>query len=100
MILRDLVAGIDSSTTASKALVVDARGNVVASGRASLPLLMPRSGWHGQPASSWWEPACTALREAIAQVDPRRLAAVCICAQRETFVITDEEGKPLADALL
>ncbi len=100
MIMQDLVIGIDSSTTASKALVVDACGNVVASGRASLPLLMPRSSWHEQPASSWWEGACTALREVVAQVNPRRLAALCICPQRETFVVTDEDGKPLADALL
>jgi sugar (pentulose or hexulose) kinase len=100
MILQDLVIGIDSSTTACKALVVDSSGNVVASGKALLPLLMPRSSWHEQPASSWWEAACAALREAVAQINPCRLAALCICAQRETFVVTDEEGKPLANALL
>lgn len=97
---RDLVIGVDSSTTACKAIVVDTRGNVVASGRASLPMLKPRSTWHEQPADSWWEAACQALHEAIAQVDSDRLAALCIAAQRETFVVTDEDGHPLANALL
>ena len=97
---QDLVIGLDSSTTACKAVVVDACGAVVSSGRAALPILMPRSSWHEQPADSWWEAACEALRQATAQVDNRRLAAMAIAAQRETFVIADEAGHPLANALL
>jgi sugar (pentulose or hexulose) kinase len=97
---QDLVIGLDSSTTACKAVVVDTSGNVVSSGRASLPILKPRSSWHEQPADSWWAAACQALREAAAQVDHCRLAAMCIAAQRETFVVADEDGHPLANALL
>jgi len=69
-------------------------------GGAPLPMLKPRSSWHEQPADSWWEATCHALREAAAQVDSHRLAALCIAAQRETFVVADEDGHPLANALL
>ena len=100
MISEPLVIGLDSSTTACKAIVVDPRGNVVAGGQASLPMIRPRSGWHEQPADSWWEAACQALQQAVAQVDAKRLAALCVAAQRETFVVTDEAGHPLDHALL
>jgi sugar (pentulose or hexulose) kinase len=97
---RDLVIGIDSSTTSCKAVVWDACGKALAVGRAPLPMLKPRPAWHEQPAGAWWEAACQALRAAAAQVDPTRLAGVCISAQRETFVLGDEAGEPLGNALL
>ncbi len=97
---QDLVIGLDSSTTACKAVVWDLQGKAVAVGRAPLPMIMPRPGWHEQPAVAWWEAALQALRNAAAQVEPGRLAAISISAQRETFVITDAAGEPLGNALL
>ncbi len=97
---RDLVIGIDSSTTSCKAIIWDMRGTALAVGRASLPMLKPQPAWHEQPAESWWEAAQHALKEAVASVDSRRLAALCITAQRETFVVTDEDGQPLCPAML
>jgi xylulokinase len=100
MTSRDLVIGLDSSTTACKVIVVDLRGSVVSCGRADLPIEKPRASWHEQPADSWWESACRALREATSGVDRERIAGMAIAAQRETFVLTDECGQPLANALL
>jgi xylulokinase len=97
---KDLVMGIDCSTTASKVLVWDAQGNAVAEGRGTIPLRMPRPTWHEQPADSWWTATVQALRAAITQIDARRLAALCITHQRETFVPVDENGQPLRDAIL
>ena len=94
----DLVIGLDCSTTACKAIIADTCGNVLAMGRAMMPMVTPRSSWHEQPADSWWEASCQALREAAVQVEPARLAALCIAAQRETFVITDGDGHPLVNA--
>jgi sugar (pentulose or hexulose) kinase len=100
MASRDLVLGLDSSTTACKAIIVHMQGNVVSAGRADLPIEKPRASWHEQPAESWWESACRALREAASGIDRERLAGMAIAAQRETFVPTDESGHPLANALL
>jgi xylulokinase len=97
---KDLVIGLDSSTTACKAIIVDTRGNVVSTGRADLPIEKPRASWHEQPADSWWEAACRALREAVSGIDCERLAGMAIAAQRETFVVTDDSGHPVANALL
>ena len=99
-VARDLVIGVDCSTTASKAVVWDGQGTPLAEGRQSFPLLMPRPGWHEQQAEPWWEATCTALREATARIDPRRLAALCLTHQRETFVPVDEAGRPLRTAMV
>jgi len=97
---RDLVIGLDCSTTACKAIVWDKNGKPLAVGRAPLPMLKPRPAWHEQPAGSWWDATVQALQEATRQIDPGRLAALCIAPQRETFVVTDEAGWPLIDSLL
>ena len=97
---KDLVIGIDCSTTASKVLVWDVQGNAVAEGRGAIPLQMPRPTWHEQPADAWWTATVQALRAAVNPIDVQRLAALCITHQRETFVPVGESGQPLRDAIL
>ena len=82
----DLVIAVDSSTTASKAVIWDRHGQAVAEGRAGFPLLNPQPGWYEQRAASWWESTAQALRAATGQIDPQRIGAICITHQRESFV--------------
>ncbi len=98
--LHDLVIGLDCSTTACKAIAWDRHGNPQAIGRAPLPMNKPRPAWHEQPAQSWWDATVQALLQVTEKIDPRRVAAVCIAPQRETFVVTDESGRPRIDSLL
>jgi xylulokinase len=96
----DLVVGIDCSTTAAKAIVFDAGGAALASGRSELRLEMPRPGWHEQDPRWWWDAVRLATAEALAQVDASRIAAVAISHQRETFACLDAAGEPLRPAPL
>jgi sugar (pentulose or hexulose) kinase len=96
----DLVMGLDASTTACKSIVWDRQGNAIAEGRAPLPLLAPRPGWHEQPAECWWQAAAQSMRQAAGQINPRRLAALCIAPQRESFVPVDAGGQPLRNGIL
>ncbi len=97
---RDLVIGVDCSTTASKAVVWDADGHAVAEGRCPLSIVSPRPGWHEQAADSWWAATSRALRQVAFQVDALRLAGLCVTHQRETFVPVDSEGVALRPGLL
>ncbi|MCU0493377.1 MAG: FGGY-family carbohydrate kinase [Chloroflexaceae bacterium] len=97
---KDLVLAVDSSTTATKAIVWDKNGHAVAEGRATFPLLNPHPGWYEQRADEWWTATAQALRDATAQIDARRLAAICMTHQRETFVPVDEQCNPIRDAIL
>ena len=80
--------------------MLDAAGGVRAEGRSAFPVLAPRVGWHEQPAEGWWDAAGEALRQATRSVDTGRLAALCITAQRETFVPVGEDGSPLRPGIL
>jgi xylulokinase len=83
---QDHVIGIDCSTTATKAVVWDERGGAVAEGRATFGLSSPRPDWGEQNAEDWWESTKTAIRRAAQVVDTRRIGAIGITHQRETFV--------------
>jgi xylulokinase len=98
--MRDLVLGLDSSTTAVKVIVWDLMGQAVASGRQPIDVLQPHPGWHEQPAESWWTACCAAIQQAIANIDVQRLAGLSISHQRETFVPVDFAGTPVRNAIL
>lgn len=95
-----LVIGIDSSTTACKAIAWGCTGRAVAEGRATYELLQPKPNWYEQDAEAWWGGMCDALRVLIDQIDPSRVEAVCITHQRESFVPVDRHGIPLHNAIL
>lgn len=97
---RDLVIGIDSSTTASKAVVWDRNGRAVAEGRATFELSEPQAGWGEQNPEDWWTATSTAIRRAAQSIDARRVAALCITHQRESFACVTEAGHPLRPAML
>ncbi len=97
-----LVLGIDASTTACKAVVWDLHGCAAAEGRAAIPLSKPRPLWHEQSAEAWWDALLIAVRAALGDRPDlaRRIAAVSIAPQRETFVPVDATGAPLRPAIV
>lgn len=96
----DLVIGIDSSTTACKAIAFDKRGHAVAEGRDSIPLSNPRPGWMEQEVSDWTGSLAKALRQLTKRVKPDRIAALAISNQRESFAQFDVKGKALRPGTL
>ena len=97
---EDYVIGIDCSTTATKAIVWDERGNAIAEGRGTFGLLSPHPDWGEQNAEDWWESTKTALRCATQVVDTGRIGAIGITHQRETFVCVNEDDHPIRPAIL
>src|SRR5512145_1123122 len=97
---KDLVIGVDSSTTATKAIAWDRHGRAVAESRMPIEMFSPQPDWNEQRAEDWWSALCTVLRDLAARLDPSRFAALCITNQRETFVPVDAEGRSLRPAIL
>ena len=100
MSTKDLVIGIDSSTTACKAIAWNSSGQLIAESRASYPTKSPQPNWYEQNAVDWWTALCAVLGDVAAQVGNQRIAAVCITNQRETFVPVDTSGQALRSAIL
>ncbi len=96
----DLVIGIDSSTTATKAIAWDRRGRMVAEGRAPVAMRSPRPGWFEQSVEDWWSSLCAALGDLLGRIDPGRIAALAVSNQRETVGFLDSRGAELRPAIL
>lgn len=98
-----LVIAVDSSTTATKALIVDADGAVAAQGRATYPMATPARDHYEQDATHWVTAAHTAIGTAVAALshsDRHRVTGVCVTPQRQTFVLCDDDGQPRRPAIL
>ena len=92
----DLVIGIDSSTTAAKAIAWTPDGRAVAEGRAPIALANPRPGWFEQEVDDWWTSCATALRQVTATVDPARIAGIVhLQSARDFRAIRSRRDRPL-----
>jgi xylulokinase len=94
------VLGVDSSTTATKAVVWNRDGRAVAEGRETFALAIPRPGWHEQEAEDWWRSTVAAIRGALESVEPADIEAIGLTHQRETFACLDEDGRALRPAIV
>ncbi len=97
---RNLVVGLDCSTTATKAIAFDLNGRMAAYGSEPIPLSSPRPNWYEQDPADWWRSAQKALRKISRQVDSRRIKALAVSNQRETFVALNGNGRPLRPAIV
>lgn len=92
---KDLVIGIDSSTSATKAIAWDRNGHAIAEGRMAIALHNPQAGYFEQDPEEWWGSTAKALRDLTGQIDADRIAALAISNQRETFSAFTEDGVAL-----
>jgi xylulokinase len=92
--------GIDVSTTASKAIVVDPSGNVLASQSHPHSLSTPKPLWSEQDPQEWWDASAASLREVLKQVSPDDIAAIGLTGQMHGLTPLGRDGQPLRPALL
>jgi sugar (pentulose or hexulose) kinase len=97
---RDLVIGIDSSTSATKAIAWNREGQAVGEGRSSIPMSNPQPGYFEQEPADWWASTVAALQALGAQVDLGRVVALAVSNQRESFGTFSEDGASLRPATL
>ena len=94
--------GIDTSTTGSKALLVDGDGNVVAVASAPHTLQTPRPLWSEQHPEEWWAAVVTAIQQVLATagVSGADVVAVGLTGQMHGLVLLDSDGAVLRPAIL
>ena len=100
--MTDLVLGIDVSTTATKAVLIDAGGAVRGIGIAEYDLQTPHPLWSEQDPASWWTGARAAIPEALAAAGATgdQVAAVGLTGQMHGAVLLDVAGAVLRPAIL
>jgi xylulokinase len=94
--------GIDTSTTSSKALIIDDQGNVIAVASNPHTLQTSKPLWSEQDPREWWEAVSASIRSVLekAGVGGERIAAVGLTGQMHGLVLLDESGNVLRPAIL
>ena len=97
-----LLLGVDVSTTATKAILVDPDGAVRGIGSAEYGYDIPRPGWSEQDPTLWWDGAQTAIRGALsaAGVDGSEVGAIGLTGQMHGSVLLDASDEPVRPAIL
>jgi len=94
--------GIDVGTSGTKALVMDADANVLATATGEHDVLVPRPGWSEQDPDQWWLAAVEAVRAAVAKagVDASQAAGIGLSGQMHGLVLLDDAGRPVRPSLI
>jgi xylulokinase len=96
------VLGIDVSTTATKAVMVDGSGTVVGSGTSEYDFDVPRPGWTEQDPGLWWDGAVASIRsvQRSTGVAADDVAAIGLTGQMHGAVLLDAADSVLRPAIL
>lgn len=94
--------GIDTSTTATKALLIDERGEVVGVAATTYSYETPRPLWSEQNPSLWWDATIRSIEQLLKETGtaPGEIAALGLTGQMHGLVLLDESGEVLRPAIL
>lgn len=96
------VMGIDVSTTATKAVLIDEDGTVAAVGVGEYGYQTPHPLWSEQDPALWWEAAQGAIRSALTSggIAGSEVVAIGLTGQMHGLVLLDSRGNVLRPAIL
>jgi len=95
-----LLLGIDTSTTATKALLIDEAGAAVAA--TEYPFDTPQPGWTEQDPALFWNGAVQSIRAVLEKtgVAGRDIAAVGLTGQMHGMTLLDAQGEVIRPCIL
>jgi xylulokinase len=94
--------GIDTSTTATKALLMDESGQVLGVASSAYSYEIPQPLWSEQDPLLWWRATVASIRQMLADtgVDSTAIRGIGLAGQMHGLVLLDEKGEVLRPAIL
>jgi xylulokinase len=94
--------GIDSSTTATKTLLMDSSGDVLAVASSEYTFETPHLLWSEQDPALWWDATIKSIRKVIRKTGIRgdQVKGIGLSGQMHGLVILDDKGDVLRPAIL
>lgn len=89
-------AGLDVGTTGVKALVVNHRGDVVASSYEKYPMLMPRKGWSELDPEQIWD-GCRKVLKDVTDQTRGDFEALAVSSHAQSVALLDKDGRTLCN---
>ncbi|MCS7260350.1 MAG: FGGY family carbohydrate kinase [Anaerolineae bacterium] len=98
--MPERLLGLDVGTTATKGLVFDLSGEILASASQAYGLLTPQPGWVEQSPDALCEAVAQVIRAVLTQLRPEdHIAAVSLSSQGGTTIPVDAAGHPTYNAI-
>lgn len=97
----DLLLGIDIGTKATKTLLVNSDGEVLASAQRDYDIIPSSHGWVEQEPEKWWKAVVETVREVVKENYKLKdnIKGISFSTQGGTLIPVDSEGKPLRRAI-
>ena len=96
------VIGIDLGTSATKTVLFDIQGKILASASREYPLYQPHNGWAEQNPLDWYDAAIETLKKVVSEsaVDAEDIVSLGISGQMHGLVMLDEDYNVLRPSIL
>ncbi len=103
--LKKYILAIDQGTSSTKSLIFDEMGQAVAKGSEALNTFYLENGFVEQDPEEIFQNVLTSVKKCLQAFTQKGLAkndiaTIGISNQRETFLVWDQNGKPLYNALV
>ncbi|MGD8753019.1 MAG: FGGY family carbohydrate kinase, partial [Anaerolineales bacterium] len=94
--------GIDTSTTATKALLMDETGDVVAVASSKYSHEIPYPLWSEQDPGLWWRATVKSMRQVMVDsgIEGSQIQGIGLTGQMHGLVLLDDHGEALRPAIL
>ncbi|MCJ7824157.1 MAG: xylulokinase, partial [Anaerolineales bacterium] len=94
--------GVDTSTTATKALLINEKGQVFGVASSEYTFEAPQPLWSEQEPLLWWEATVKSIRAVLksSAVSADEVKGISLTGQMHGLVLLDKDGKVLRPALL
>ncbi len=94
--------GLDVGTTGAKALLINSKGDVLASATSEYPMFTPRPLWSEQNPEDWWQAAQKSFRTVLDKsgVKPNEVKAIGLTGQMHGLVLLDKSGQVLRPCIM
>lgn len=96
------VLGVDLGTSATKTILMDENGTILASRSQTYPLYEPENGWAEQDPLDWRRAVYSTIKAIVAEnlVPPEAIAAIGLSGQMHGLVMLEEGGGVLGTSII
>ena len=92
--------GIDIGTSSIKVVAVDPNGKLLAVASSPMLVDVQRPGWSEQNPEDWWTGTCSAIRQALSEIESPEVVAVGLSGQMHSLVSLDSSLNVVRPAIL
>lgn len=96
------VIGVDLGTSATKTILVDQNGKIVAEASVKYPMYQPENGWAEQDPSDWSKAAISTIKSVVekGQVNGKDVRGIGISGQMHGLVMLNEENQVIRRSII